>query len=26
VELREFCKAMGVPLEKFVKQFDRGLR
>jgi hypothetical protein len=26
VELREFCKAMGVTLERFVKQFERGLR
>lgn len=26
VELREFCKAIGVTLEKFVKQFERGLR
>lgn len=26
VELREFCKAMGVTLEKFVKQFEQGLR
>lgn len=26
VELREFCKAMGLALEKFVKEFERGLR
>jgi transcriptional regulator with XRE-family HTH domain len=26
VELREFCKAMGVTLEKFIKQFEQGLR
>ena len=26
VELREFCKAMGVTLEKFVKQLERGMR
>lgn len=26
VELREFCKAMGLTLEKFIKQFERGLR
>lgn len=26
VELREFCKAMGLTLEKFVKQFERGVR
>lgn len=25
VELRAFCKAMGISLEKFVKQFERGL-
>jgi transcriptional regulator with XRE-family HTH domain len=26
VELREFCKAMGITLERFVKQFEKGLR
>ena len=26
VELREFCKAMGLTLEKFVKQLERGVR
>jgi transcriptional regulator with XRE-family HTH domain len=26
VELREFCKAMGLTLEKFVKQFERDMR
>ena len=26
VELREFCKAMGISLERFVKQFEKGLR
>ncbi len=26
VELREFCKAIGMTLETFVKQFERGLR
>ena len=26
VELREFCKAMGLSLEKFVKQLERGMR
>lgn len=26
VELREFCKAMGVTLEKFIRQFEQGLR
>lgn len=26
VELREFCKAMGLTLEKFVKQLERGMR
>jgi ribosome-binding protein aMBF1 (putative translation factor) len=26
VELREFCKAMGLTLEKFVKQFEQGMR
>lgn len=26
VELREFCKAIGLALETFVKQFERGLR
>ncbi len=26
VELREFCKAIGLTLETFVKQFERGLR
>jgi len=25
VELREFCKAMGLTLEKFVKQLERGM-
>lgn len=26
VELRDFCVAMGITLEKFVKSFERGLR
>ena len=26
VELREFCKAMGITLERFVKQIEKGLR
>ena len=26
VELREFCTAMGMTLERFVKQFEKGLR
>lgn len=26
VELREFCKAMGLTLDTFVRQFERGLR
>lgn len=26
VELREFCKAMGISLEKFVRQFENTLR
>ena len=26
VELREFCKAMGLTLEKFVKQLERVMR
>lgn len=26
IELREFCKAIGLSLEKFVKQLERGLR
>ncbi len=26
VELREFCKAMGITLDRFVKQFEKGLR
>jgi len=26
VELREFCKAMGLTLEKFVKQLERAMR
>ncbi len=26
VELREFCKALGLTLESFVRQFERGLR
>ncbi len=26
VELREFCKAMGITLERFVKQLEKGLR
>jgi hypothetical protein len=26
VELREFCKAMGLTLEKFVKRLERGMR
>ena len=26
VELREFCKAMGITLDRFVKQLEKGLR
>ena len=26
VELREFCKVIGVTLERFVKQLEKGLR
>ena len=26
VELREFCKAMGITLDKFIMQFEKGLR
>ncbi|MHB1587405.1 MAG: helix-turn-helix domain-containing protein [Acidiferrobacteraceae bacterium] len=26
VELQEFCKAMGITLEKFVRQFEHSLR